>query len=254
MLKLLLSLLFTVLLGQRAQAQFAKAPEAPCQWSQRAQVIHQGPHEVHQILTFTDSPVFWGHQVPKSASLAAFRQEVRALIPELEPEKHPPAVDDDEGHNKRLAVSGREGQLQPINCLEALLLSEQTARLPMLKQPSEFGAFVLRKADALGAYQYKVYFSTQDQPGLRMNGQVMDLIDADRQAGWSVWAHLHNHNFFPDKADPFASPSPSKTDVEFARMMQDSLNLANLWVTNGFDTLHLPQADFQLYQGHGDAR
>jgi len=234
----------------------AMAPEPPCQWSQAAQLIHKRENELHQIWHFAENPVFWSGSLPHSPSLERFRQQVQALIPELEPslyyQQHPPATDG-EAYNQLLAASGQAGTLQPINCLEALLLSEQTARLPMLQKPSEFGAFILRRQPASGPEHYKVYFSTQDQPGLRMNPEVMSLIEQDRQAGWRVWTHLHNHNFFLEKADPFASPSPSKTDVEFARMLQKSMQLENLWVTNGFHTLHLTQAEFQLFRGHSDA-
>lgn len=257
MLKLSISLLLIALCSQAALAMqtHVKAPENPCHWSQDAQIIHQGPHELHQVWVFAENPVFWSHLLPQSKSLELFRQQVQVMIPNLEPQSyyqaHPPAPDG-EAYNKILAASGQAGQLRPISCLDALLLSQQTARLPMLKEPSEFGAFILRRLNTSGSYHYKVYFSTQDQPGLKMNAQIMSLIETDQQKGWTVWAHLHNHNFFPEKVEPFASPSPSKTDIEFARMMQKALNLENLWVTNGFHTLHVSQQEFHRFHGHSD--
>lgn len=257
MLKAILCLLFILLWGPKTRAQPSATPvsESACRWTQNAQIIFKASHELHQIWQFSENPVFWSALLPASASLEAFRQAVQTQIPELEPHayvlKHPPA-EDGEAYNKRLALSSRVARLEPINCLEALLLSEQTARLPMLQTPSEFGAFILRRRNESGDMRYKVYFSTLDQPGLKMNALVMAQIESDRQLGWTVWAHLHNHNFFPEKADPYASPSPSKTDIEFARMLKQSLALENLWVTNGFHTLHLPQQAFEIFHGHSD--
>ncbi|MGV3526277.1 MAG: hypothetical protein ACO1RX_18810 [Candidatus Sericytochromatia bacterium] len=255
---LFLSLLLLAVCTPTALSQptLTAAPQTPCQWAQPAEIIQQGPQELHQLWRFVEAPVLWSPVLPSSPSFTEFRQQVQALIPELDPRRyyqtHPPAPEA-EAYNQVLGASGRAGELQPIRCLEALLLSEQTARLPMLTQPSEFGAFILRRQDPDGVMHYRVYFSTQDQPGLRMNAQVMNRIAADREAGWRVWAHLHNHNFFPEKADPFASPSPSKTDIAFARMLRQSLNLENLWVTNGFHTLHLTQREFYLFQGHSES-
>ena len=50
-----------------------------------------------------------------------------------------------EADNGRLILAGRAGRIEPLRCLEALLLAVQAERYPMLTQPSEFGAFILRR-------------------------------------------------------------------------------------------------------------
>lgn len=228
-------------------------PQASCAWAAPPEIVEQGPSELHQIWEIENRPILWREQLPPSPSLNAFRAEVRARLPLLDPHtRWRRGLFAADSYNQIVAAAGRVGRLAPMNCLEALLLSQQTARLPMLQQPSEFGAFILRSPLDQKPERLKIYYSTQDRPGLRMNAQMMGRIERDRQAGWRVWSHLHNHNFFLSAQDPFASPSPSKTDVEFARRLQHSLGLEQMWVTNGFHTLHFNRRDFSLFRAHSD--
>lgn len=55
-------------------------------------------------------------------------------------------------------------------------------------------------------------------------------------------------------ADIAGALAPSLTDVQFYRSLQESLGLQGAWITNGFDTLHLPAAAFPLLRAHPPQR
>lgn len=235
----------------KASAQFS-----PCKWPDQSRVITSKKNELHQVWEIENKPILYSHLLPNNSSLYSFRSGVRQRIKVLDPFKRfeaskPTSPPGGEAYNPYLAMSKQAGILQPITCLEALLLGEQTARKPMLTEPTEFGAFILKRK-VNNKTTLKIYYSTNDQPGLRLNRKVTEMITQDKSRGWLLFAHIHNHNFFFDKKDAFASPSPSKTDVQMARRFRDSLQLQQLWVTNGFHTIHIDSSEFNKFKAHGD--
>ncbi len=149
-----------------------------------------------------------------------------------------------EATNATLLLEGRAGTITPIGCLEAMLWKWQAARYPMLENPTEFGAFVLR-----GQGRVRVYLSSADLVGQRVRDEVTELVQADAVAGFQLLAHLHNHPFLFDRQvgdrmwtvegtqeDVAGALAPSMTDVQFYRNLRDSHGLEEAWVTNGLET------------------
>jgi hypothetical protein len=142
--------------------------------------------------------------------------------------------------------------IRPIKCLEAMLLSQQTERIDMISEPTEFIAFILRSSVS---NKLRVYYYTTNEPGIRNMGTVMSLVEQDVDSGdWELWANLHNHNFFFDGTKPLNGVvAPSATDVEFFRNLGGDLGLQEAWITNGFDTLVISSRDFwKFHVAEGD--
>ena len=125
-----------------------------------------------------------------------------------------------------------------MTCLEMMLFRAQAERYPMVSHPTELGAFVLRRAGAL-----RIVVSSSDQPGLKLRRTVIERIDADLDAGWSLLAHFHNHPFMFAKEDIAGALAPSLSDVSVYRALARRAGLQAAWLTNGFETIRL-SADF----------
>ena len=100
------------------------------------------------------------------------------------------------------------------------------------------------------------YLSGQEEYADRASHPFPSLVLLDltlpETSGWEVLAHLHNHSFLFDrkvgdkmwtteesKEDIGGGISPSRTDVSFYLSSRAELKLRGVWVSNGFDTLHL---------------
>ena len=136
------------------------------------------------------------------------------------------------------------GRIRPATCLEGLLWQAQHRRYPMLRHPTEFGAFVLQKGQRL-----RLYFSAMDRLGQKLRSAVMSRVRHDVAGGFRLVAHLHNHPFLFDRKpgdrlystaatqqDVGGALAPSATDVQLYRRLRRTLHLEAAWITNGFDT------------------
>lgn len=219
-------------------------------------VIHQAPHELLETWILDDAPILWTKRLPDNAALLGFRKEIQDRVADLDPysilrREYQDFVRSGEPSylaetaKIQLVVAKEAGAIRPMNCLEAALLSVQLARQPMIEQPSEFGAFILRNSDAVPA-KLKIYYSTRDTPGGKIDPVMMDLIDADLASGWILWRHLHNHNFFfQGQVSVMGGVCPSKPDVSLYLDFLKSRELRSASITNGFDTIDLSPDDFR---------
>jgi hypothetical protein len=233
----------TLFLILMCMSQFALASE--CMFSANPTVISQSEHELHQFWLVDVSDVFASTKMPNSAVLKDYLSIIKSKIPDTSPNvllskqyndfmsSGEPALIA-EAPNMLLAKNKTAGTFYTTNCLEALLLSQQVDRGLSWDSPMEFSAFILKSAtDA----KLKIYYSTNDRPGGKINSQVIDLIQADISNGWALLNHLHNHNFnMPVSNDItlMGGPSPSLTDVQLYRAFYSSLGLNSASVTNGF--------------------
>lgn len=114
----------------------------------------------------------------------------------------------------------------------------------MVDHPSEFGAYILIRAE-----EARIYFSTQNRVGLRSSPAMMEvdaLIEKDLATGWQLQGHLHNHPFdFNHPVHFMGGPSPSISDVEAYQDRIARWGLKQAWVTNGFHTIELEARDLE---------
>lgn len=120
-------------------------------------------------------------------------------------------------------------------------MAEQTDRMDMVTNPTEFTAFILRSQNG---EKLRIYFYTVNQPGIGRVDAPMNAVREDVLQGWGLWANLHNHNFFVNQKRRGGGVAPSQQDVSLFRSLAEAQGLQEAWITNGFDTLRIKQKDF----------
>lgn len=249
----LLTFLFSFLM---CMSPFSLAGE--CMFSSNPTIVSQGEHEFHQFWLVDNDEVFASNKMPSSAALSDYLSIVKINIPDTSPNAllskqyndfinsgAPTLIE--EAPNMLLAMNKTAGTFHSINCLEALLLSQQVDRGLSWDNPMEFSAFILKNVIDT---KLKIYYSTNDRPGGKINAQVMDLIQTDISNGWVLLNHLHNHDFnmpVSNEITLVGGPSPSLTDVQLYRDFYSSLGLNSASVTNGFDTLYINHTEFNIF-------
>ena len=159
-----------------------------------------------------------------------------------------------EAANSTLLLEGRAGVITDMSCLEMMLWTWQDERFPMLEHPTEFGAFVMR-----GQGNIRVYLSSADLVGGRVNQQVTGLMQDDITAGYRLITHIHNHPFLFDREagdrmwtieatvnDIAGALAPSMSDVGFYRGFRKSHSLEQAWITNGLQSSRFQYSDFDI--------
>lgn len=240
---------------------FATANE--CQLSSEPVIISQETHELHQFWTLEDDSIFTSNKMPDSPALIHYLNEIKSKISDTNPRLLLLKQYNDfmlsgsselvaEAANMSLAANMIAGKFHSINCLEALLLSQQIDRGLSWDTPMEFSAFILKSK--IGEKSYlKIYYSTNDRPGGKISSQVMGLIQDDLLKGWILLNHLHNHNFNMPVSNGVVlvgGPSPGLSDVSLYRDLLNSIGLNSASVTNGFDTLNIDSSEFSIFHAH----
>jgi hypothetical protein len=159
-----------------------------------------------------------------------------------------------EASNSALLLGGEAGTITDMSCLETMLWAWQDARYPMLDHPTEFGAFVLQ-----GDGEVRVYLSSADLVGGRVNREVTEQMQADILAGFRLITHIHNHPFLFDREvgdrmwtieatveDIAGALAPSMSDVGFYRGFRESHGLEEAWITNGFQSSRFSSGEFDV--------
>jgi hypothetical protein len=248
----------------------AQRDAAPCALSAKPELIARSAGELHQVWQIPEVPALYGARLPADPSLAAYTGAIRARA-DVDPiallrRQHDLYVASGnaallpEAKNSEMVLSGKAGRIAPINCLEALLYGAHVAGRSMIAQPSEFGAFLLRRAAGAGA-ELRIYFSSMERSGGRISREVTARVDDDIKRGWQFVGHLHNHPFFFDrvvgdrnwttkdsKDDIAGAVAPSVTDVHFYNNILDDTGPQAVFITNGFHTLRLSPAEIRLLQ------
>jgi hypothetical protein len=226
-----------------------------CQFSQSPTVIFQAPHELHQVWTLNDSPLYESSTVADDPAFSDFQSEIKKRVSDLDQysilkreyqdfmQSGDPAFLA-EAHATQLVFTKQAGHIRPIYCLESAFLTIQLKRQSMIEQPSEFGAFILKSTDSTHP-QLKIYYSTFDRPGGKISPIVTSLIENDLANGWVLWRHLHNHNFmFQNSISVMGGTCPSRPDLQLYLDLVRTYGLQSAAVTNGFDTNEMTRADF----------
>jgi len=225
-----------------------------CRWGQPPTIIFEAPHELHQYWTIDDAPIYGAPSVTDDFAFLEFRSEIAKRVPDLDPFsilqreyndfiRSGDPVFVSEAALTRFVLEKKAGSIRPIHCLESLLLSVQLKRQSMIDQPSEFGAFLMRKGDA-AQMQLRIYFSTWDKPGGKIDSKVWDRIERDLADGWILERHLHNHNFmFQDPVSVMGGVCPSRPDLRMYIDLVHAHGLQAASVTNGLSTIDLTVAD-----------
>lgn len=135
--------------------------------------------------------------------------------------------------------------IKPIGRLQAVLF--MTHWRDEKPQGREFQTFILNQ-DGL----YRVYYTRADARGAwPVAKKVRALASRDLAAGWKLYAHLHNHPFFPENphGDLAGTPVPSEDDAQLYRELAVWGRLERAWITNGLHTLELPMSQFPRVPG-----
>ena len=159
-----------------------------------------------------------------------------------------------ESANSALLLDGHAGTITDMSCLEMMLWEWQDARYPMLDHPTEFGAFVLR-----GDERVRIYLSSADLVGLKVNQEVTEQVRIDILAGYRLITHIHNHPFLFDREvgdrmwtteatikEIAGGLAPSMSDVGFYRSFHDSHGLEEAWITNGLQSSRFTATEFEM--------
>lgn len=229
--------------------------EASCALPSAREVLEvesPAPGEQHWVAVFPDAPWVFeparpspeaealrAHVIEKLGVFPSQRELLTRQVAQLR------AGAPRDAANGELLLSGKGGTLAPISCLEALAWRAQAQRWSMVTHGTEFAAFVTR-----GRGEVHLIVSSLDRTGQKLRPEVVARVEADRAAGMSVLAHLHNHLFMFDRTigdrfytteatlhDVGGGVAPSSTDAQFYRNQTD-LALEEAWVTNGFETSH----------------
>lgn len=249
---LLLRLIFSV---SAALGSMSLAIGNECQFSQPPVILFEQAHELHQVWTLDDLPIYASQTLTDDPSLSNYRSEIKKRVPDLNQisilqreyqdfiKSGNPNYLAEAGPTK-LVYSKQAGTIRSINCLESLLLTVQLKRQLMIEHPSEFSAFILKNTDPAQP-KLKIYYSTFDRPGGKINPRVTALVEADLAQGWVLWRHLHNHNFFfSNSVSVMGGTCPSRPDLQLYLDLVHNEGLQTAAVTNGFDTLEMSGADF----------
>lgn len=222
-----------------------------CQLAVPAEVVHRDGDALQQLWEVAESPALWAAATPASNAYEHFRSSVAARVADLDPRAllrltyegaAPPTSDDDrkQRHNNRVIAEGAVGAVRPINCLEAAVFAYQAERFSMIDQPTEFHGVLVTSASG---DRHRIYFAASAALFPPKPVQIMERVEADVAAGWTLSAHLHNHTWHFDSPDgeddTYGITAPSTPDVHYYRALRDGLGLQRALVTNGFDTVEI---------------
>ena len=230
-------------LAGSAQARVACAlPDPPKVLAEQGEAHAKGSRLL-QVWEFPDSAVFWSKAEPDG--YGRFRARAGRLAGETDPVR---LLAQTPSRNNRLVAENAAAWIAPATCLEKLLFQIQDRRIDTFAAPTEFLGFVLRSPDAA---RLKVYFYTVNQDGIGRASPAADRVAADRGSGWTVVAGLHNHNFHPGEPGLNAPLAPSLPDAQFNASFAAEAGMAEAWITNGLDTVHIPAAAFGRFERDG---
>lgn len=245
-------------------------PAQACVLPPPSAVIEQSEQELHQLWDLPDDPSYFAPAAPTDPALLTYLQGARARV-DMDPvgllrrqravflAAASPALQA-ETRVSGLILEGQLGAIGPASCLDTLLLAAQARRHPLLSEPSEFAAFILRQ-HASNRGRLRVYFSSLARSGGRMNRPLRERVDADLRNGFRLLAHVHNHPFLFDRVigdrswttaetrdDIAGAVSPSVTDLQYYGSLLEEAGLLTARVTNGFHTLVLRNDELRRLQ------
>jgi hypothetical protein len=212
---------------------------------------HTAGARLAQVWDVEAAPVYWTAQLPATGSYAGFVAALRTSGVDTNPvsllrrKAALPQTSSGDARNNSLVARESTQWVYRINCLEMLLIGIQNERIGLLRQSTEFTAFVLRSADGR---RLRIYFYTRNEDGIGNVGAILGSVARDYQEGWIVMANLHNHNFRVGQTDLNAVVSPSLPDAQLYQTLAAKYQLREAWITNGLHTVRIPASAFGRFQ------
>ncbi|MFS4461066.1 hypothetical protein [Bdellovibrio sp. HCB2-146] len=141
--------------------------------------------------------------------------------------------------------------LPAISYLEEMLfeLHQEKLKRPLFGSYSEFGAHILRDSnDTLVV----IFVSNPKDAMVPTIRTTTELLESYLAKGFQYYTFVHNHPFnFDNPEDHGGTTIPSGNlnygDVSAFIMYRNKYGLQNAWITNGFNTIRIPAADFEKY-------
>ena len=138
------------------------------------------------------------------------------------------------------AVEPLLSSIRRISCQEALLLNLQGSRVDLIKRPTEFLAFELKKGGSI-----RLFYVTANTEGVRGLGLIHETIENFINEGWSLEKNIHNHTLNLNNKNYRGTVGPSVSDAFVYQMELKDFGLPKAVITNGFETMEIPSSFFE---------
>jgi hypothetical protein len=232
---------------------------ATCTLPSPSQVILQDSTQVHETWTIPMDKRLWVQSKLNSAHLQKYEAWVRRSVnpdPKLlivhARNLWAGAGDKYLVARFNMALENKAGQLTGPTCLEQFFLDRHFSRFNSNDYyPSEYLVYVLTKT-VDGTRFLRIYFSHGEGRRWKMSPpmsmDVIQRITSDLRNGWAFTAHIHSHPFFMaiSKVEFGGTPVPSDGDIGSYNQWNEIHRLPNAWITNGFATLRMKPAHYNL--------
>jgi hypothetical protein len=225
-----------------------------CQFESKPIILESGESHLMQYWDFSNSSIIDLATLPNSSRFIFYRNLVQSKINidpiELLLRYSKAGVSVNDTYNLNVVLSNPLKYIQPIKCLEALLLNNQFERnTTMPINPTEFLAFYLKNNEN----QLRVYYLTDDISGVRKVSPLLSHIETDVKNGWTLIGNLHNHSFFLENINqdethhPQGVLIPSSNDIQVLRATRDEFKMQNASITNGFNTIFISAEELDKF-------
>jgi len=149
-------------------------------------------------------------------------------------------------HAWDVILNGRVGSLSAANCIESALWAKQNEQYPLMKNGTEYGAYILLDS---ARTTVKVYLQTGPDLGVPGMSWAIRPIRNDLDNGFQLLTFLHLHPFnawnirYQDYSGTCVPSDPDRSTLAngFARHAQEA------WITNGHDSFRFPLSDLHIF-------
>lgn len=220
-----------------------------CRWDHSPQVVIDNDVEQRKVWVLPKQEVLFSMLSPKSPTLLRYQQSIQlktSVDPYFLLTRQMKFYPGEQSLKHQAVIDKKLGQIEPMNCLTALLFIEHSQKFPVEDLATEFIALILERGKYL-----KIYFLSHNLG----NGQaplpslVYSELKQDLKEGWKYKISLHNHPFMfnisTGDIGGTVIPSGNKSygDVHFFLQEVQHFDLQEVWITNGFNTIRLNQRD-----------
>lgn len=206
-------------------------------------VIHEADGELHVAWTMATREALWEYERPDLPGLRSYR---RWLAEQAAVDSSDPGAPVPSGLQETInaAVSRHAlGTLRPMSCLEAWLLETQISR-GSAKSMREFVAYVLRDEETR---RTRIYYLSGPGDYPPKDTRIKPFIQEDLEAGWWIYAIIHNHT------GPRPVAGPSTSDAQYG-LSWAAAGARRFVVLDGRQALDLSGAELREFmEEHAEA-